>query len=193
MYQEHKEEDGLLPAISMDLPAPPARDVEEVFRSHYAMVFRTAYRVTGSVSDAEDVLQTVFMRLIRRDPRAESVGNVESYLRRAATNAALDVVRSRASRRPVALDDVESRLLQDASHSPEQKHSSSQLHAWLRSAVARLSPRSAEIFTLRYIEGYDNSEIARILKTSQAVIAVTLHRTRSRLKRELLSFVGGKS
>ena len=38
-----------------------------MYREHHAMVFRTAYRITGNAADAEDVLQTVFLRMVRRD------------------------------------------------------------------------------------------------------------------------------
>jgi RNA polymerase sigma-70 factor (ECF subfamily) len=47
------------------------------------------------------------------------------------------------------------------------------------------------MFTLRYIEGMDNPEIARLMNTSQAVVAVTLHRTRARLKKSLRGFRKG--
>ncbi|MGD0268453.1 MAG: sigma factor, partial [Candidatus Sulfotelmatobacter sp.] len=60
-----------------------------IFRAHYGLVFRTAYRITGNAGDAEDVLQTVFLRMLRRGRGAEPLENPESYLRRAAINAAL--------------------------------------------------------------------------------------------------------
>ncbi|MFP3942206.1 MAG: RNA polymerase sigma factor, partial [Thermoanaerobaculia bacterium] len=58
-------------------PPRPADDagaaaLEEVFRAHAADVLRAAYRVTGSLSDAEDVLQTVFLRLTRQGTRQGS-------------------------------------------------------------------------------------------------------------------------
>jgi RNA polymerase sigma-70 factor (ECF subfamily) len=48
-----------------------------------------------------------------------------------------------------------------------------------------LNPRAAEIFVLRYFEGYGNREIARLLQTSWSTVAVTLHRTRTKLKNDL--------
>jgi len=47
------------------------------------------------------------------------------------------------------------------------------------------------MFALRYLEGLDNPEIAQIMNTSQAVVAVTLHRTRARLKKHLRAFRKG--
>jgi RNA polymerase sigma factor (sigma-70 family) len=55
----------------------------------------------------------------------------------------------------------------------------------LRVAVAQLHPTAAEMFSLRYFEGYDNAEVAKLMDTSEGTVAVTLHRTRTRLQKEL--------
>ena len=59
------------------------------------------------------------------------------------------------------------------------------MHAVLRAAVARLHPTAGEMFILRYFEGYDNAEVAKMMDTSEGTVAVTLHRTRARLQKEL--------
>jgi RNA polymerase sigma-70 factor (ECF subfamily) len=56
--------------------------------------------------------------------------------------------------------------------------------------LGRLSPRQAEIFTLRYLEGLGNLEIAKMLGSSQTSIAVILHRARHRLQKELAPLEG---
>ncbi|PYX51237.1 MAG: hypothetical protein DMG79_03725 [Acidobacteria bacterium] len=65
-------------------------EFDRVFRAHNGLVFRTAYRITGNAADAEDVSQTVFLRLFRRAASFEAVENEEGFLRRAAVNAALE-------------------------------------------------------------------------------------------------------
>jgi RNA polymerase sigma-70 factor (ECF subfamily) len=166
----------------------PSIELEQVFREHHGRVFRAAYRVTGNASDAEDVLQTVFLRLVRQGWNT-SVGHVESYLHRAAVNAALDIVRMRRDSQRVPLEDVEPVLSGDARLEPGRRQSARELGTLLRRAIARLSPKFAEMFVLRYIEGYDNPEIARMLGISAINVAVTLHRTRSRLQSELRSYL----
>ena len=168
--------------------APP--DLDRIFREHHQTVFRAAYRVTGNASDAEDVLQNVFVRLLRRDPGAEAVCNMESYLRRAAVNSALDLIRSRQAAQNVPLEEVAPQLPENPSLAPDRVHHSAEIRQWLRKAVARLSPRAAEIFTLRYFEGQDNPEIAQTLGTTPASIAVTLSRTRDRIQQEFRSYMG---
>lgn len=71
-----------------------ALELDDLFDAHHGLVFRTAYRITGNAADAEDVLQTVFLRLLGRDPGGSTLEKPESYLRRAAINVALDLVRA---------------------------------------------------------------------------------------------------
>lgn len=168
--------------------AETALDVERIFEEHHAMVFRTAYRVTGNLSDAEDVLQTVFLRLVRRAGDTEPVDHIASYLHRAAVNAALDVVRSRQVDAEVPLED---QPLPSALPAPDRAAASGEIRQWLRATVARLSPRAAEMFALRFYEGKDNAEIARMTGTTEGTVAVTLSRARDRVEKEYAIFTGG--
>lgn len=174
-------------------PAPAATvDLEKAFRNHHALVFRAAYRVTGDPADAEDVLQTVFVRLLRRAPDAAGVDNLESYLYRSAINCGLDLVRSRRKAGSVSLEDA-GPLAADPTLAPDRAYGSGELRKWLRQAIARLSPRAAEMFVLRFFEGKSNPEVARLVGTTEGTVAVTLSRTRDRIHTEFQSFWGGKS
>jgi len=168
-----------------------ATDLEQIFKEHHGMVFRAAYRVTGNAGDAEDVLQTVFLRLAKRDATAEPVGNMPSFLHRAAVNAALDLVRSRHNIRNVPLDDLEPVLAEPASRNPERLRHSGEIRDWLRGALARLNPRIAEMFMLRFFDGKENPEIARLLNTTPGTVAVTISRTRDRLEKEFKAYMEG--
>jgi RNA polymerase sigma-70 factor (ECF subfamily) len=184
-------------AAQIEIPGPAEAVVghtwslEEVFREHHTMVFRSAYRITGNAADAEDVLQTVFMRLSRNRPA--DVASIASYLYRAAVNCALDMMRSRQTAGALSLEEVAGDLAVDPGLSPEIARHSSELREWLRRTVARLSPRAAEMFALRFFEGKDNAEIAELMDSTEGTVAVTLHRARMRLLREFQLFAGGKS
>src|SRR5215475_6081582 len=78
-------------------------EFERLFHEHHGLVYRTAYRITGSAEDAEDVLQTLFVRLLRRSEALDLEGNPRGYLHRAAVNIALDIIRLR--RRTVEPDE----------------------------------------------------------------------------------------
>jgi RNA polymerase sigma-70 factor (ECF subfamily) len=131
------------------------------------------------------VLQTVFLRLAQQDAGTTAPTNPASYLYRAAVNAALDLLRARRTSAVVALDEVSREPSADAATGPERAHEAAEIRAWLRGALARQHPRAAEMFALRYLEGYANHEIAGLLGASRFTVAVTLHRTRRRLLREL--------
>ncbi len=160
------------------------RDFSQSFEAHHGLVFRTAYRITGNAADAEDVLQTIFLRLLRMAPTAALPENEESYLRRAAVNASVDLIRARHTERSVPLNEA----VAEAGKAPDEG-----LRDALRQALAKLNPQSVEIFALRYFEDFTNREIAKALRISQVSVAVKLHRARHHLQKELLSYRGGQS
>jgi RNA polymerase sigma-70 factor (ECF subfamily) len=162
--------------------------IEALFQKHNQRVFRTAYRVTGSAADAEDVLQTVFLRVSRGQENAASAENTEAYFSRAAVNAALDLLRSRKRSKTVAIDDVENGASMSplvARQNPETHHEDRELRNLIREAVAKLGDTAGQMFALRYFEGYGNAEIAQMMNTSALVVGVTLHRARTRLRKEI--------
>lgn len=161
--------------------------LEKVFTDHRELVYRAAYRVTGNSSDAEDVLQAVFLRLLRSEPEAE-ITYLRAYLHRAAVNAALDLLRQRKDAQSVSLEEEAGGV--EAMTPGGQE--ASELRDWLRQALARTNPRWAEMFVLRFVEGYSNSEIARMMNTSAAVVAVLLHRTRASLKKDYMALTQGR-
>ena len=191
MYEEQGRSENVEATAQLERVQTGPPDLDRIFREHYTMVFRAAFRVTGNAGDAEDVTQTVFLRLLRRDRGAEAVANMEAFLRRSAVNAALDLIRSRQAAQSIPLEDVAPLLRANPSLAPDRVQRSAEIRQWLREAVARLSPRAAEMFVLRFFEGKDNPEIAEFLGTTAASVAVTLSRTRDRIQEEFRSYMGG--
>ncbi|MGH9939600.1 MAG: RNA polymerase sigma factor [Blastocatellia bacterium] len=182
----------VIPGAKPESPSNPTsvsmRDLEGLFRQHHDRVFRAAYRITGSVMDAEDVLQTVFLRLSRRS-EVNLEPNPGSYLHRAAINASLDLMRQRARTDSIPIDDVAPVLATNPRFSPELQQRNRELRDCLRRAISKLGEKSAEMFVLKYYEGYDNTEIARLMGTSAMVVGVLLHRARARVKKEVGDFI----
>jgi len=190
MVDEENREEPVHAVIAQN-PPEPTQWLEPIYREHSRAVIQAAYRVTGNAQDAEDVLQTVFTRLARREAPPDFSGGALPYLRRAATNAALDIVQSKRVKTSVSFDGVGEATTQDPAPRPDNVHHGRELHRLLREAVGRLSRRSAEVFTLRYFEGLDNKAIAAALDTSPGTVAVTLHRVREKLKTEMAPLLGG--
>ena len=165
-------------------PAASGVWLEDLFEEHHKHMFHTAYRVLGDAGDAEDVLQTIFLRLLKRPPKALDTGKAGGYLRRAAINASLDLIRKRKRSRLVPVDQQileEVEPSADATSDPARRFASLELRERLRRELAKVNPRGAEMFVLRYFEGYRNSEIGPMMGTSRMTVAVTLHRLRKRL------------
>lgn len=162
----------------------------ELFRKHYKGIFSVAYRITGSPSDAEDILQTIFMRLTRGWSERDLSPNPRAFLYRSAINASLDLLRQRTRTNSVSLDVVDSdHAIKMSVASPDGNLADKELRDLVRHAVAKLEGRAAIAFALRYYEGYDNRRIAEVLGTSQLVVAVTLHRARTRLRKEIGNYL----
>ena len=186
---DERSDPTVQPAIDTHSPDGGHARLESLFRDHGSLVFRTALRVTGSPSDAEDVVQTVFLRLMANRHVAGLDEKPTGYLRRAATNAGLDVLRRRKTTRSVPMEEMEPMLESDAV-GPQRQVASKELKRALRGALTDLNPTAAQMFTLRYFEGLANPEIAEIMETSAAVVAVTLHRARRTLQQALQDFQG---
>jgi RNA polymerase sigma-70 factor, ECF subfamily len=154
--------------------------LERAFDEHHALIFRVAYRMTGNAHDAEDVLQTVFLRLAARDASSAGIENAESYLRRAAVHASLNMLELR-SRKDVPLEGMPD---------PPARADQRDLREVLRLAIAKLDRRSAEMFALRFIEGHSNPEIAEMYGVSALVVGVTLHRARKQLQKDIKQMGG---
>jgi RNA polymerase sigma-70 factor (ECF subfamily) len=150
-----------------------------LYDRHYETVFRAALRVTGNAADAEDVLQTVFLRVLTKGDEVAALP--VAYYRRAAVNAAVDVLRRREVRAESAYDDGTPHPAQDslAVQPPVL------LKERLRRAIAALDSDDASLFLLRHVEGLTIDELAGMFEIEKNNVAVRLHRIRRRLQAEL--------
>jgi RNA polymerase sigma-70 factor (ECF subfamily) len=150
-----------------------ARDGDsEAFRAlverHSRAVYRLAHRMTGSVQDAEDVVQDTFLKAYRQLSRFESRANFSTWLHRIAVNCSIDLIRSRPHREaghdPSDLDqfgaDADAGLRQV---SPERLMLSSEVQDRVNVAMASLSRMERAAFVLRHFEGRSIDEISRAL------------------------------
>ena len=174
-------------------PVPnPVEEVEILFRQHHDQIYRTAYRVTGSSADAEDVLQTVFLRLVKRDARDAGGGvpidlspSPGSYLHRAAVNASLDLIRSRTRSNLVPRRVARARR-------QSQGNRNTNVHREMQVAFERRSGCWNKCG--RGVVASISSASQRgspSAGTSQMVVGVMLHRARTRLRKELGKILEG--
>ena len=158
------------------MTSPESMEFAELYECHYATVYRAAFHVTGNAADAEDVLQTVFLRILNREERSNWGQLSEAYFRRAAINAAIDILRRRISHAEVRLEETPS---------PLSAESPAFLKERLRHAIANLEQNDAILFLLRYVEGLSNGELSEMFGQDKNNIAVRLHRIRQTLQSEM--------
>jgi RNA polymerase sigma-70 factor (ECF subfamily) len=151
----------------------------EAFRSlverHSRYVFNVAYRLTGSASDAEDVVQTTFLRAYQQLSRFEARADFRTWLHRITVNCSIDLIRSRRHREvghdPEDLE-VESAGLdgQHAQPGPDRLLLSTEIRDRVARGMAQLSTSERLAFTLRHVEGLPIKDVALAmgLKTEAA-------------------------
>src|SRR5205809_770734 len=90
-------------ATKQPMQFPVTYDFEQIYREYAPLIYRTAWGVLGNPEDAQDVLQMIFVRLLRREFPPDLQKNPKAYLRRAAVNQSLNILKARR-RGPVLLD-----------------------------------------------------------------------------------------
>src|SRR5262245_53753151 len=129
-------------------------EFEDLFREHHVLVYRTACAITGSPQDAEDVLQTIFLRLLRRSVPPDLHQNPKGYFYRAAVRLSLDTIQSR--QREVLTSDF---TTMEGRMGAEEIKASDALDPRLIQMLAKLKPRTVEIIMLRYVHDYAEKDI----------------------------------
>ena len=150
----------------------PWNDPGALVKQYAPAVYRLAYARTGSRADAEDVMQEVFLRLVKAGPDFDSEEHAKAWLLRVASNCANDLVRLPWRRREEPLDENLS--------APERPEEGS-----VTQAVLSLPARYRIPIHLYYYEGYSVAEIARILGRSEGTVKSRLFRARDLLRNQL--------
>jgi RNA polymerase sigma-70 factor (ECF subfamily) len=165
------------------------------------------YRMLGSLTDAEDMLQETLLAAWRGLPRFQGRSSLRSWLYRIATNTCLNAMRSTARRVPTEptppfqppdptrrdeitwLQPYPDTLLDgipDATPGPEARYTQTEaIELAFVAGLQRMPPRQAATVLLRDVLGFGTDEVAAMLKTSQTAVKGTLQRGRAALQSSL--------
>jgi RNA polymerase sigma-70 factor (TIGR02957 family) len=148
-----------------------------VFDKHRRLLFGVAYRMTGSVADAEDLVQEAWLRWSCVD--AKAVDNPRAYLVRTITNLSLNELASARARRETYVGPwLPEPLLTTADASQEAEMAESISQAMLV-VLETLSPTERAVFLLHDVFGYSHTEISSIVDKSEAAVRQTAARARA--------------
>lgn len=150
----------------------PWNDPGVLVRQYAPAVYRLAYARTGCRADAEDVMQEVFLRMVRARPDFDSEAHAKAWLFRVASNCANDLFRLPWRRREVPLEEG-----MPAPEAPEP--------GGVTQAVLSLPARYRIPIHLFYYEGYSMAEIAGIIGRSEGTVKSRLFRARKLLRDKL--------
>jgi RNA polymerase sigma-70 factor (ECF subfamily) len=166
-----------------DSPKQLSQQLERIFERHYELMYRTAFSLTGNAADAEDTVQTIFVRLLNRELPPDLSTQPERYLYRAAFNLSLNSIRDK--KREVLTGNMA--VFDTVCDTDGPKARDLAMDRALREALAALHPAATQMVILRYVHDYSLSDIARMLGTTRSTVAVSLFRSRSRLRKYLLA------
>lgn len=134
-------------------------------------MFRLACSILGRSDEAQDMMQDVAERILRRQEKMEEVRNIDAFLTQSVRNACIDRIRRRRETTPKIPDMPDEK-------SPDRWSDRLMVHK----ALARLPERQRLAVHLKDIEGYSNKELAVILETDETNVRTLLSRGRRALR-----------
>ena len=163
--------------VSSDMEGLRVHASPELIASYAPALYRFVARLVGQDADAEDVLQQTFAAAIGNLGRFQgSAEKLRSWVFTIAYRASMDVLRGR--RRVVPLDEIEI-------EAPEEPIDLETPRAELKRAFEKLAPGDQQILTLKYQDGFDNGEVAKILAITTTHAGVLLYRAKQNLRKAL--------
>lgn len=162
-----------LPVASFDYAAQGAMGTEvfdDCFRKHAPAVFRRARRLLGSESDANEIVQDVFLSLFERPAQYEGRSALTTFLYAATTNACLNRLRNQRTRARLLAARVEDEGMPEASEWTQEQALT------LQRALAALPEDVAAALVYYCVDGMSHEEIARVLGCSRRHVGDLLAR-----------------
>ena len=167
----------------------------ELVRLFEKRVYAYSFQMIGNHTEADEVLQETFVRLVKNISRLRSDTNFTSFVFRIATNLCIDLLRKR-QRRMVNIEESDSELsgrlhleLSRTIATPEDELERKELLEMINAAIAELPPKQQATIILHDVEGYSKEEISRIMDCPQATVRSNLHIARSKVKKKLIDLI----
>ena len=157
-------------------------------RPQVEYLYRLAWRFTGSVADAEDLVQDVLIKLFPRTHELLEIERLRPWLARVLYNQYVDSVRQRARSPIVELvaeaegEDNPLDALPATKGGPEEDAERSGQRERILRALDRLNPEQRAVVAMHDVEGYSLEELETMLETPLGTLKSRLHRARHRLR-----------
>jgi RNA polymerase sigma-70 factor (ECF subfamily) len=149
----------------------------EVFAEHRRLLFDVAYRMTGSVADAEDLVQEAWLRWSAVD--SAQIAHPKAYLVRTMTNLSLNQLTSARARREAYVGPWLPEPLLTQPDSSQEVEMAESISMAMLVVLETLSPMERAVFLLREVFGYSHAEIASIVDKPETAVRQTATRARA--------------
>ncbi len=157
-------------------------DESEVFNQYRSLLFSIAYRILGSVADAEDRVQEAFLRW--HTGGSQSAESPRAYLSTVITRLCIDHLRSAKVQREVYIGPwLPEPLLNNQDNPAQHLEQAESLSYAFMVLLESLNPVERAVFVLREVFDYDYSQIAAIVDKSEANCRQIVHRAQQRLEK----------
>lgn len=162
------------------------RDVwADLYAAYQPRLRAFAYRLSGSLHDADDLVQETFVRAVPRlDQLDPETADIAGYLFATLRNLFLKQVERAGKTQPVG-DVPEPRRAMPATDEPEREAMVSRQQEEVRLANSRLEPRHRMVLALRELEDRSYAEIAEVVGMNENAVAQLLYRARASLRAEM--------
>lgn len=173
--------------ISMTIPQtlPGADPIQAAFQLHAAALRSYFRRRTGGAADVEDLVQEVFVRLMKREPQG-SIDNLAGYIFQIAANLLRERARTRSRQGGIGTPYLSAGTLEgDQDFSAERIELGRDAFAQVESALRELPERVRTVFILSRFEEWTGAQIARRLGVSASTIEKDMARAIQHLKERL--------
>ncbi len=187
-------------ALVQRLQAGDAEAFDTLFRQHFPKVYRQAVHLVGTVLEAEEVAQEVFLAVYEKAHTFRGASSFTTWLYRLTVNAALSRLRRRTCRKEIALDGYLPQFREDGHHlvrpvvdwssDLEQSLADAQMQQLLRQALELLQPLDKAVLGLSDFEDLSNREIGEVLGLTVLAVKARLHRSRLFLRGQLAIALG---
>lgn len=163
-----------------------AERFESLMKESYRACYSVAYRFTGNVADAEDLLQEAYIRAYRFFHRYDSSLPFQSWLYRIISNAHVDLIRRKGKLKVTSVNagfeagaEME---FEDQVERADQKILNREFSTIMQAALNEMNPEFRAAVVLADIEGYSYEEVAEIMETSVGTVRSRIHRGRLQLR-----------
>jgi len=151
--------------------------MEEIYLAYRRPLFNLAYRFTHAVSEAEDLLQEIFIKIFKSLRRIRSYKAFDAWVYRVAVNTCISFTRKRR------LDERE--YSDETGYSGESNTDGNPIRIQLKEAIDRLPPKQKAVFILHDVQGFSHREAAEVMKWSEGTSKSQLFKARMKLREAL--------